>query len=104
MTAITITKHMNAKAFYDANKDMAEVTYAWFVARLGALHQARGDSEELFRASRYFFIDVKKSIFTEMLKRGGAGKAIDKDVNAIEITGGEVIDRLRDKLRDKRKN
>lgn len=77
---MTNTKFMNAKAFYEANKDIAEVTYAWFIARIRSMHKTEGDSGALFKTGWYYFIDANGLIFKEMLRRGTAGRLADASV------------------------
>jgi hypothetical protein len=86
MKANTNTKYMNAKAFYEAHKDVAEVTYAWFVARLKTLHDIDGDSTALFRTGWYYFLEVNGPIFINLLKRGVTGKIVDAQVKLKDVT------------------
>lgn len=81
------TDMRNAKAFYEDNKDIAEVTYAWFSARVKAMHENLGKDEPyLFRSSTHYLLDPKQAIFTEMLKRGWVGNFMDTRVNVHEVT------------------
>lgn len=68
----------NAKAFYEDNKEEAEIVYSWFIARIKAMYQNQGKDEPyLFKSSSHYLLDPKQAIFKEMLKRGWVGKFMD---------------------------
>lgn len=76
----------NAKAFYEDNKDQAEVAYSWFAARIKAFYENQGKDEDyLFRSSSHYILDPKQAVFKEMLKRGWVGEWIDGHTKVKDI-------------------